>query len=167
MPESFKESRMSKVKSHIVKGDELYEVALELGFGEYLMLGKGELVSGGRQKRSLLANVTEALIGAVYVEAGFDEADALVLRLFKERLREAIVSEGYNDFKSELQEATQERFSMLPEYTVVSEAGPEHEKTFVVEVVINGSLYGRGQGGSKKEAHQAAAKEALQKMQSD
>ena len=167
MPEAFRESRMSKVKSHVVKGDELYEVALELGLGEYLMLGKGERESGGDKKRSLLANVTEALIGAVYVEAGFNEADALVLRLFKVRLRESIVSEVYKDFKSELQEMTQERYSLLPEYNVVSEAGPEHDKTFVVEVLIKGNLYGTGRGSTKKEAHQGAAKEALTKMMSD
>jgi len=164
MPDVFDESMMSKVKSYIVKGEVISEVAIGLGIGDYLKLGRGEEDSGGRAKRSLLANVIEAVIGAVYAEAGYEEARQLVLRLFGHRLREAIESGLYKDYKSELQEASQEIYSRLPEYRVVEEAGPEHEKTFHVEVHVNGSLLGTGNGPNKKEAQQSAAKEALARI---
>ena len=164
MPGQFDESMMSKVKAHVVKGDMLWDVALELGLGEHLLLGKGEEESGGRQKRSVLANAMEAIIGAVYAEAGYAEARALVLRLFSDRITEALDSESYKDFKSELQELSQEKFFGLPEYRVTEEGGPEHEKTFSVDVLIRGQLYGSGKGANKKEAQQAAATEALRKL---
>ena len=163
----YDESMMSKIKSYVVKGEVISEVALGLGLGEYLRLGKGEQDTGGRRKRSVLANATEALIGAVYAEAGFEEARALVLRLFGATLEDAIGSDLYKDYKSELQEICQERFSVLPVYSVAEEEGPEHEKTFNVEVHISGELFGLGKGANKKEAQQAAATEAIRKLRED
>lgn len=159
--ESFDESMMSKLKSYLVKGEVLSDVALGLGLGDYLRLGRGEEDSGGRTKRSLLANAMEAIIGAVYAESGYDEARALVLRLFRGRLDEAIETDLYKDYKSELQEASQEIHCVLPVYRVVEEEGPEHEKTFLVEVHVGGRLLGTGKGLNKKEAQQSAAREAL------
>lgn len=164
MAEKYDESMMSKVKSYVVKGEVISEVAHGLMLGDYLRLGKGENESGGRTKPSLLANATEAIIGAVYIEAGYAEARELVLRLFGERLTEAIASDIYKDFKSELQEISQEEFAMLPEYRVAEEEGPEHEKVFNVEVLIKGEVYGVGSGSRKKDAQQAAAREALKRL---
>lgn len=163
-PEGFDEAMMSKVKSYLVKGEVLSEVAIELGLGQFLLLGKGEEDSGGRGKRSLLANVVEAIIGAVHADSGFDEARLLVHRLFGQRLMLAIEEGLYKDFKSDLQEASQEIYSILPEYKVAEEEGPEHEKSFLVEVYIRGELYGSGRGGNKKEAQQAAARVALGRL---
>jgi ribonuclease-3 len=162
MPGVLDESVMSMIKSYVVSGEVISEVALGLGLGDFLLLGKGEDDSGGRQKRSVLANAMEAVIGAVYADAGYKEARSLVLRLFGRKIEGAMESDIYKDFKSELQEVSQEIFSELPEYRVAEEEGPEHEKTFSVEVLIRGKLYGSGKGTNKKEAQQAAAREALE-----
>lgn len=160
-PERFDESQMSKIKSYVVKGEVISEVASDIGLGGYLLLGRGEEESGGRTKRSLLTNAMEAVIGAVYADSAFDDACALVLGLFASRILAAVESGQFNDYKSELQEECQERFSVLPEYRVAGEKGLEHDKTFSVEVLINGEVFGTGTGGSKKMAQQLAARSAL------
>lgn len=162
--EGFDEAMMSKVKSYLVKGEVLSEVAIDLDIGQHLLLGKGEEESGGRSKRSLLANAVEAIIGAVHTDAGFENARQLVLRLLGQRLTMAIDEGLYKDFKSELQEASQEIYSILPDYRVAEEGGPEHEKSFLVEVYIRGDLFGSGRGRNKKEAQQAAARIALGRL---
>lgn len=160
----YPESMMSKIKAHIVKGAVLSEVAREISLGDYLRLGKGEEETGGRQKTSILSNALEALLGAVYMDGGYEEARGLVLRLFKERLDRAMASGQFHDYKTELQEESQVLFRTLPEYRLVKEEGKEHKKIFTVEVFISGTGYGTGRGKSKKEAQALAAMEALEKI---
>ncbi|MBN2655107.1 MAG: ribonuclease III [Nitrospirae bacterium] len=158
------EAQMSKLKSQIVKEAVLYEIALDLAVGDYLRLGKGEELSGGRHKKSLLADAVEALIGAVFLDAGYDAAKMTVLKLFEKKIWNALSKKDGVDYKSELQEFTQEFFGKLPLYNIVNEQGEEHEKVFTSEVYIDCDLLGTGRGRSKKESEKAAAKEALAKI---
>jgi ribonuclease III len=159
------ESVMAKTKSYLVKESVLSEIANAIFLGKYLRLGKGEEVTGGRTKRSLLADAVEALLGAVYIDGGYEKARALIVRLFKEKIDAIIRSGEFHDFKTELQEKTQLLFSTIPEYRIIRQEGAEHKKLFTIEVYIEGERYGDGTGKSKKEAETLAAKEALQKLQ--
>jgi len=159
------ESVMAKTKSYLVKESILSEIANAIALGTYLRLGKGEEATGGRTKRSLLADAVEAVVGAVYLDGGYEKSQELILRLFKEKI-DAIISSGeFHDFKTELQEKTQMLFSVIPEYQMIRQEGEEHRKTFTVEVYISGELFGSGCGKSKKEAETIAAREALKKLQ--
>ena len=159
------ESVMAKTKSYLVKESVLSEIANEISLGKYLRLGKGEEVTGGRTKRSLLADAVEALLGAVYIDGGYEKARSLIVRLFKEKIDTIMRSGEFHDFKTELQEKTQLLFSTIPEYKIIRQEGAEHKKLFTIEVYIEGERYGDGTGKSKKEAETLAAKEALQKFQ--
>ncbi|MCC6347299.1 MAG: ribonuclease III [Nitrospirales bacterium] len=160
----FSEAEMSKMKSYLVKEAVLFEMASKLSLGDYLRLGKGEESTGGRQKKSVLSDAFEALIGAVFLDSGYETVKALVLDLFREKIPDVISrKEGY-DFKSELQERCQSLFGVLPEYRIVKLEGEEHKRVFTAEVSINRQLYGSGVGKSKKEAQMAAAKEAFEKL---
>jgi ribonuclease-3 len=159
------ESVMAKTKSYLVKESVLSEIANAIFLGKYLRLGKGEEVTGGRTKRSLLADAVEALLGAVYIDGGYEKARSLIIRLFKEKIDKIILSGEFHDFKTELQEKTQLLFSTIPEYKIIRQEGAEHKKLFTIEVYIEGERYGDGTGKSKKEAETLAAKEALQKLQ--
>ena len=162
-PEST-EGDLSRLRAAVVSEPALAAIAREIGLGDHLLLGKGEDQSGGRNKDSLLADSLEALIAALYLDAGKDSAESLVIRLFGEVIKKASASGGSIDYKTELQELCQERIRQLPEYRLVSETGPDHQKQFEMEVWINEQLAGRGTGKSKKEAEQRAAKEALEKL---
>lgn len=158
------ESVMAKTKSYLVKESVLSEIANAISLGRFLRLGKGEEVTGGRAKRSLLADAVEAVLGAVYLDGGYEKAQGLILRLFKEKI-EAILSSGeFHDFKTELQEKTQMHFGVIPEYKMIRQEGEEHRKTFTVEVYVAGERFGTGYGKSKKEAETLAAREALEKL---
>jgi ribonuclease-3 len=159
------ESVMAKTKSYLVKESVLSEIANAISLGKYLRLGKGEEVTGGRTKRSLLADAVEALLGAVYIDGGYEKARSLIIRLFKEKIDAIMRSGEFHDFKTELQEKTQLLFSTIPEYKIIRQEGAEHKKLFTIEVYIEGERYGDGTGKSKKEAETLAAKEALQKFQ--
>jgi ribonuclease-3 len=134
----------------------LSEVAAELGLGEFLRLGKGEERTGGRSKPSLLADAFEAVVAAVFLDAGFEAARDLVERLLGERLQ-AIDATGFHDFKTRLQESAQAKLRATPEYRVIGEAGPDHDKTFEVAVHIKNREWARAHGKSKKAAEQRAA----------
>src|SRR4030042_2917779 len=152
------ESVMAKTKSYLVKESVLSEIASARSLGRFLRLGKGEEVTGGRAKRSLLADAGEAVLGAVYLDGGYEMARELILRLFKEKI-EAILSSGeFHDFKTELQEKTQMLFAIIPEYKMIKQEGEEHRKTFTVEVHVAGERFGTGYGKSKKEAETLAAR---------
>ncbi len=155
------EGDLSRLRAAVVSEPALAAVSREIGLGSYLLLGKGEDQTGGRNKDSLLADCLEALIAAVYLDAGKDAAESLVIRLFEEVIKKTSTSGGSLDYKTELQERCQEQLKQLPEYRIVSETGPDHQKQFEMEVWIKGQLAGRGIGKSKKEAEQRAAKEAL------
>lgn len=162
--EEFPESVMSKIKSHAVKGAVLYETALWISLGGHLLLGKGEEETGGRLKRSILYNALEAVIGAVFVDGGYEASAAVVMRLLKGRIDAMIESGDLFDFKTSLQEESQMRFGLLPEYRVVKEEGKEHKRVFTSEVFVAGKNYGSGTARTKKEAEGIAAKEAIERL---
>lgn len=162
---SLSESVMAKAKSYLVKESVLSDVAAHLSLGKYLRLGKGEEATGGRMKKSLLADAVEAVFGAVYLDGGYENARRLILRLFQDRINAVLVSGEFHDFKTELQEKTQLLFNSIPEYRTVKQEGKEHSKIFTVDVYIEGKKFGTGSGRSKKKAETQAAKEALNKLQ--
>ncbi len=151
------EGVLSKIKANLVSRRNLYFWGQNLKLGEYMFLGQGEIASGGRQRQSILSNAMEAVVGAVYLDGGFDAAKDLILKWLETQKIEA---DG-GDYKSVLQEYLQKRGKSAPEYDVVSTVGPEHDKTFTVRVTLLGRELGRGKGHNKKAAQQAAAKEAL------
>ena len=159
------ESVMAKTKSYVVKEAVLSEVAHSISLGKYLRLGKGEEHTGGRAKKSLLADAFEALLGAVYVDSGYESAKRIVMSLFRDKISPVIDSGEFHDQKTELQEKTQLLFSSIPEYRLIKQEGEEHRKVFTIEVYIGGGKFGEGVGKSKKEAETIAAKEALVKLQ--
>ena len=156
-----KEGDLSKQRASVVDERGLCHVARELGLGDYLLLGKGEELSLGREKSSILANTMEALIGALYLDAGFTKTKEIIHRLFLPLLGKADPGEELNDFKSLLQEYTQERYKTRPEYLLADDSGPAHDKTFRVALCLNKKIIAEGVGKSKKEAEQGAAKEAF------
>ncbi|MGN0022912.1 MAG: ribonuclease III [Elusimicrobiaceae bacterium] len=151
------EGVLSKIKANLVSRRNLYFWGQNLKLGEYMFLGQGEIASGGRQRQSILSNAMEAVVGAVYLDGGFDAAKGLILKWLETQKIEA---DG-GDYKSVLQEYLQKRGKSAPEYDVVSTVGPEHDKIFTVRVTLLGRELGRGKGHNKKAAQQAAAKEAL------
>jgi ribonuclease III len=155
------EGALSKMKAYLVSAASLAKKAQRFGMGEVILLGVGEEKTGGRKKDSLLANLFEAMIAAVYLDGGIEPARRMIEESFADDLR-AIDEEDllFHDYKTALQELAQGNGLPLPEYTVVEEVGPDHDKMFVVEVKI-GSRTARGQGSSKKEAQQQAARHAL------
>jgi len=158
------EGKLSKLRALVVCEVALSRVARELGIGEVLFLGYGEDQSGGRKRDSILADATEALIGAVYLDGGFDHAKALILRIFESTMVEAIEGRLFSDYKSEFQELIQlRRAGDNIEYVSAGSEGPDHDKTFHVELMVNGTVLGAGTGKSKKEAEQNAARQAIEK----
>ena len=155
------EGILSKYRAMVVDKAGLYEMALKLNLGNYLLLGRGEEQSHGREKPSILANTMEALIGALYLDSGFDNTMEIVGKLFLSLLDKIATKETVYDFKSSLQEYTQQTYKALPEYRLVEDFGPSHDKTFKVVLVLSGVILAEGIGKSKKEAEQNAAKEAF------
>ncbi len=164
LDKEFTESIMAKIKSYLVKESILSEIADSISLGKYLKLGKGEEATGGRAKKSILADTIEALLGAVYLDGGYKKVKAVVLKLFRKEIDTLMDSTRFYDFKTELQEKTQLLFGVLPEYRVVKQEGEEHEKVFTIEVFIEGKNLGKGSGKSKKEAQTLAAREALSQL---
>lgn len=162
-PEST-EGDLSRLRAAVVSEPALALVAREIELGPHILLGRGEEQTGGRSKDSLLANCLEALIAAVYLDSGKPEAEAFVIRFFEPLMKRTCASGGNLDYKTRLQELCQERIKQLPEYRILSETGPDHQKQFEMEVWIKGRLTGRGAGRSKKEAEQRAAREALERL---
>lgn len=155
------EAMMSKVKSYVVKGAVLSDVARDIGLGDFLLIGKGEEDTGGREKSSLLTNAMESVIGAVYMDGGFEASADLIHMLFGHRLSEAIKSGEFQDYKTEFQEVCQGRFNITPQYRVTAQDGLEHSKVFTVEALVDGEIKGAGKGRSKKKAEQEAARNGL------
>jgi ribonuclease III len=160
------EGELAKLRASVVNAEVLARVAVEVELGPALLLGKGEDASGGRSKASILADAMEAVIAAVYLDGGWEAADALVLRLLGERIREGAAGPGGNDYKTQLQELAARRFDQLPRYQVRAE-GPDHSKEFFATVLIGGEVRGVGEGRSKKQAEQAAARAAWEDLGSD
>lgn len=157
------EGELAKVRASLVSSAALAEVAAELRIGDAILLGKGEDASGGREKPSILADATEALIGALYLDGGWGVAEELVMRLLGDRIEAAAAGPGGQDYKTRLQELCARRFDQLPSYAV-SDRGPDHAKQFDAVVSVMGAVRGRGHGRSKKQAEQAAAKMAWEQL---
>lgn len=160
----FREGDLSRVKSHVVSEPFLAEIARDLDLGTYLLLGKGEAASGGHEKNSLLSNCYEAVVASVYLDGGIEAAWAFLLRCFQERIETLIEQQHILDHKSLLQEHSQEIFNCPPVYRLRRIIGPDHDKTFEVELLIKKEVFSVGTGKNKKEAEQSAAKEALTKL---
>ena len=158
------EGDLSKMKAKVVSEGTLARVAKEIDLGSFLFLGKGEELTFGREKSSLLANALEAVIAAVYLDRDFYAAREMVLTAFELPLQETSRPDQSVDYKTELQEQCQEIFELLPVYQVIQESGPDHQKTFEVEIRIQGNPFGIGIGKSKKEAEQKAAQAALAQL---
>lgn len=156
------EGRLAQIKAQLVSTAHLALKARELGLGAHVLLGRGEQLSAGRKRVSLLADALEAVVGAVYLDGGFEAAENLVLKFLQSDMD---LGEGLRrDYKSLLQETTQKHFKTLPDYRVIKEEGPPHDRTFQVQVVFGGEVLGEGSGPSKREASQEAAREALDKV---
>jgi ribonuclease-3 len=156
-----KEGDLSKYRASLVSENGLCSIAQELKLGDYVLLGRGEERTNGREKLSILSDALEALMGAVYIDGGFTSALRIITRLFGPVLNMTGFGTSIEDFKTLLQEYSQDAFQLTPEYRLERETGPDHSKTFYVAVYLRGNLMGKGRGKSKKEAEQNAAKEAL------
>ncbi len=157
------EGELAKLRAAIVNMGALADVARDLGLGEIVRLGKGEETSGGREKSSILADVLEAILGAVYLDLGLETARRIIERLFRPRMVAYVRGEGERDYKTILQEIASQDLRSLPEYRL-AERGPDHEKEFTATVYLGGKAYGTGIGRSKKEAEQQAAHQAYLKL---
>jgi len=161
---NLEESLMSKFKSYLVSRKILAHLASEINIGEHLRIGKGEEMSGGRKKLSLLANTLEAIFGAVFLDSDYPTAKSVILLLYSPILKKVLEKGLLEDFKSELQEISQTFFGSLPEYRLIEETGDDHNKTFMYEVYLNGRKYGEGSGKNKKTAQTNAARKALKTL---
>ena len=160
------EGQLSRMRSSLVKGKTLAVIAKEINLGDYIYLGEGELKSGGFRRASILADAFEAVIGAVYLDSGFDQTSQLILKLYNERLTELDPSEVTKDPKTRLQELLQSRRFSLPEYELLSVTGEAHEQTFeVVCVISEKSIKTVGTGSSRRNAEQLAAEKAFSELQ--
>ncbi len=160
----FSEGDLSKMRAAIVNEKQLAELARNFRLGEHLYVGRGEEQTSGREKPSLLADAYEAVLGAIYLDRGFEKAARVIHRHYSKLLDETPMEEFNRDYKTELQERCQGRFHSIPRYRLVAERGPDHDKIFDVEIFIRNEVAGKGMGHSKKEAEQAAAQEALKKI---
>ncbi len=156
------EGDLTRIRAALVREESLYEVASYLGLGEYLLLGKGEELGGGRKRPSILADATESVFAAVYLDGGIEAARELIHRVLLDKEREKLVEERRRDYKTELQELVQRKPEQVLLYELAGESGPDHNKVFTVQVKLNGEIIGEGSGRTKKEAEQMSAKAALE-----
>lgn len=166
---SAREGELSRIKAHLVSATHLFAVACDIGLGEQLRLGRGEELSGGRQKKALLSDAMEAVIAAIYLDGGIDACRDVVERLILRRFEpgDTLSPLPPPDAKSRLQEYAQSRKLPMPRYVIVREQGPEHSKTFTVEARLGKKTLPPGEGKSKKSASQKAAELALEALMRD
>lgn len=157
------EGQLTKIRASLVCEKSLHVFAKKISLGDFLLLGKGEENTGGRQRPSILADAFEAVIAAIYLDGGMEAASKHILRFIPEDVHHT-GHPVFSDFKTILQEVVQKNPEEKVEYVLIGEEGPDHNKRFVVEVCLNSQMIGRGSGRSKKEAEQLAAKEALELM---
>jgi ribonuclease-3 len=160
----YPEGKLSKLKAHLVSAVHLHQVAARLKLGDHLLLGRGEEMSGGREKKALLANAIEALIAAVYLDGGIEPAGRFILEHVIGGPEPSSEEAPATDYKSALQELAQSLSLPQPRYAIVEERGPEHAKTFLVEVRVGRDWVSRAEGLSKKSAGQKAAQEILRQL---
>lgn len=159
-----REGEMSKLRASIVNETALSHAARELNLGKYIFLGKGEEQCDGREKNSLLADAFEAVLGAIYLDSNFPTVFRMIKMLFLPVVERATKEDINRDYKTKLQEEIQTRFKISPQYRLINETGPDHDKTFEIHLYVGGKKIGEGAGKSKKQAEQNAAQNAFQQL---
>ncbi|MEF3255839.1 MAG: ribonuclease III [Deferribacterales bacterium] len=157
----FDEGLLSRYRSHIVSEEFISKIASKMYLGEFMKMGKGELTTSGWNRPSILCDIFESLVAAIYLDGGYNEARRFVIEKFKDEIDNFIQNNKLYDYKSELQKITQKLFNTLPVYKIVKESGPEHNKTFTIDLYIADKYYSTGEGKTKKKAEQDAAKKAI------
>lgn len=160
----FSESQFSRIKSYVVSRVNLYKISKEINLDDLILLGKGELKSGGKNKTSNIGNAFEALIGALYLNKGLKVVSKFLLRFLEKEIQMIVNKQIDFDYKSQLQEMAQKKFKVPPMYKLIAESGPDHKKEFEIAVYVNGELLGKGKGSKKIIAEDHAAKNALKKI---
>lgn len=158
-----KEGVMSKKRAEIVCESSLSSIMKELDFQKYVKLGKCEINTGGRKKDAILADMAESILGAIYLDSNFEEAKRVYMTMLNKKIKE-VISHETSDYKTQLQEILQKNGTVKIEYITVKETGKAHDKTFYIDLLYNGKKIGEGNGKSKKEAEQRAAKKAIESM---
>jgi ribonuclease-3 len=158
------EGEMAKIKSFVVSEDVLAAIAKRLRVDNFILIGKGEEYSGGRSKKAILADAMEAIIGSYYIDSGFRMARDFVRQLLVPEINKVLEDRHKKDYKTLLQEYVQKRYKTYPKYRLVQRKGPDHNRTFYIEVTVNNTTYGPGSGKNKKEAEQNAASIAYEAL---
>ena len=158
------EGECTRVRSLVVSEDALYEVAIKLGLDKLLVMGRGEELSGGRKKKAILADCTEALFAAVFLDKGFETVKSFILRVLVPIIGKVIDNSYRKDYKTMLQEYIQKKYKKVPTYSLVGSRGPEHDQVFSYCVIVQGKTYGPAEGHNKKDAEQNVAKLALEQL---
>ena len=161
---NLREGEMTKVRATVVCEKSLYKVAKLHNFSDFLYLGKSEQKTEGKQRPAILADSVEAVIAAIYIDGGLEEAEKFIIQNLKEEIEEATKHVGDKDYKTVLQEKLQVHGEVKIEYKTIGESGPDHDKTFEADVEVNGKFLAKGKGKSKKEAQMQAAKKALENL---
>ena len=161
---NLREGEMTKVRATVVCEKSLYKVAKLHNFSDFLYLGKSEQKTEGRERPAILADSIEAVIAAIYIDGGLEEAEKFIVDNLKFEIEEATKHVGDKDYKTVLQEKLQEHGEVKIEYKTIGESGPDHDKTFEADVEVNGKFLAKGKGKSKKEAQMQAAKKALENL---
>ena len=160
-----KEGEMTKVRATVVCGENLCKVAKANGFSEFLYLGKSDILTGGKNRAAILEDSVEAVIAAIYLDGGIEPAKTFIINNLKDEIETATKHVGVKDYKTVLQERLQEHGDVKIEYEIIKETGPDHDKSFVAQVKLNGKILAKGEGKSKKQAQMQAAKKALEQGQ--
>jgi ribonuclease-3 len=160
----FREGTLARIKSYVVSEPTLYRIGQKINIQEYILIGRGEEKSGGRNRKALISDCVEAVIGAYYLDSGYRSAKNFVRKLFFKEIIEVEKNRHEKDYKSILQELSQKRYKTVPQYSVVNTEGPDHNRRFFVNVTVKKRTYGPGEGASKKEAEQMAANIALRHL---
>ena len=157
------EGELSALRARLIEASSCNKYLSDLGVESFLLLGKGERYNDGRGRETILADLFEAIVGAIYIDGGFEAAQKFILGHFSKKM-ESLVQEPTSNWKALLQDYCQRKFQEHPEYLVLSETGPDHNKIFVIGVHVQGQELGQGSGGSKKIAQQAAAQDAVKRL---
>ncbi len=161
----YSEGQLSKLRASLVNEQALSELAKNFQLGDFLLLGKGEESSGGRNKSSILSNTFEALMAAIYLDSGYEKTYRLISNLFRALIENGFDQTIYRDYKTYVQEISQNKFKVIPEYVLIHQYGPDHDKIFEIELVIPNILKTTGTGKNKKDAEQKAAKKAIEELE--
>ncbi len=162
----FNEGVLAKIKSFVISEDSLSKIAKDINFNAYILIGKGEEASGGREKKTIISDAFEAFLGSYYLDSNFQKVKQLIIRLFKDDIELVVEDKHEKDYKTLLQELAQKKYKVCPTYRLKGKKGPEHNRIFFMEVIINNEIYGIGEGQSKKNAEKLAAKNAYLKITS-